>query len=181
MAEHGVRGVAVEGLAATLGVTKSSFYGYFANRDELIAAVLELWESEFEAHLMVPLRHVTDPARRFELMAASTLLKQRRAPITRGDALVAEISAVELSLMNDRHRQDVADTLARVVSIRVDFLAECLRQIGHQPDTARQLAISACTLSLGTEVLRRNALLIANTINDDYVTTIIRSYLSPQS
>ena len=44
MADAGVAAVAVEPLARRLGVTKGSFYGFFANRDELIEAALSRWE-----------------------------------------------------------------------------------------------------------------------------------------
>lgn len=44
--EEGVYAVAVETLARRLGVTKGSFYWHFENRDALIAAALERWETE---------------------------------------------------------------------------------------------------------------------------------------
>jgi len=43
LTEHGVAGVKVERLARALGVTKGSFYWHFANRRELLDAILESW------------------------------------------------------------------------------------------------------------------------------------------
>lgn len=182
MAESGLSGVSVEALARTLGVTKGSFYGYFANREELIAAALATWESDHEEHMLTPLRAVADPARRFELMATSTLLRKRDAfPSAGGTALAAEVSSVELSLMGDRGHPAVANALSRVVATRVDFLSECLTQIGHTPRRARQLAVSAYMLSLGAEVLRRNAPAIADEIDPAHTAAAIAPYLTPDA
>lgn len=181
IADSGVAGVNVERLSRVLGVTKGSFYGYFPDRDALIASALELWEAEHEARMIAPLRAVADPVRRFELMAASTLLRQREPPLADSGPMATDVSAVELSLMNDRDREDVADALARVVAARVDFLTECLTQIGHAPSRARQLAVSAYTLSLGAEVLRRNAPAIAAETDEAHVATILAPYLHPQA
>ena len=43
LAEHGVDAVRVERLAEALGVTKGSFYWHFADRDALLAAILDAW------------------------------------------------------------------------------------------------------------------------------------------
>ena len=44
LAEHGVEGVRVEVLAKRLGVTKGSFYWHFTDRQDLLAALLDLWK-----------------------------------------------------------------------------------------------------------------------------------------
>lgn len=43
LAAHGWDGVRVEPIAATLGITKGSFYWHFADRDALIAAMYVRW------------------------------------------------------------------------------------------------------------------------------------------
>ncbi|MFN7134821.1 MAG: TetR/AcrR family transcriptional regulator, partial [Myxococcales bacterium] len=43
LARGGVAAVAVEPLASELGATKGSFYWHFADRGELLKAVLERW------------------------------------------------------------------------------------------------------------------------------------------
>ena len=45
LSAHGVDSVRVERLAEALHVTKGSFYWHFANRDSLLAAALEAWET----------------------------------------------------------------------------------------------------------------------------------------
>lgn len=46
LADGGVDAVRVEALAKALGVTKGGFYGYFADRDALLEAMLDTWERE---------------------------------------------------------------------------------------------------------------------------------------
>ena len=45
LAAHGADAVRVERLAETLHVTKGSFYWHFKDRNELLQALLEAWQS----------------------------------------------------------------------------------------------------------------------------------------
>jgi len=181
IAQSGLAGISVEKIARTLGVTKGSFYGYFASREILITAALDLWEHELLTKIMVPLRAVNDPAQRFILMAGATLLRHHPTGVEGVDSAVEAASEVEISLLGSTDSPEVEEVLKRVVEIRVKFLEDCLRSIGHDSYRSRQLAINAYTLSLGTEALRRNAPNIAAEINDGYLQMIISSYLQPDS
>ncbi|MFF8839642.1 TetR/AcrR family transcriptional regulator [Streptomyces sp. NPDC015130] len=46
LAAGGPEAVRIEPLAQALGVSKGGFYGYFANRDTLLAEMLDTWERE---------------------------------------------------------------------------------------------------------------------------------------
>ncbi|MFE4618905.1 TetR/AcrR family transcriptional regulator [Streptomyces sp. NPDC056747] len=46
LAEGGPEAVRIESLAQAIGVSKGGFYGYFANRDALLAEMLDTWERE---------------------------------------------------------------------------------------------------------------------------------------
>ncbi|MEU3477475.1 TetR/AcrR family transcriptional regulator [Streptomyces sp. NPDC033754] len=46
LAAGGPEAVRIEPLAQALGVSKGGFYGYFANRDALLAEMLDTWERE---------------------------------------------------------------------------------------------------------------------------------------
>lgn len=46
LAAGGINAVRVEALAKALGVTKGGFYGYFADREALLTAMLDAWERE---------------------------------------------------------------------------------------------------------------------------------------
>src|SRR3546814_11554163 len=46
LADGGIDQVRIEPLAAQLGITKGAFYKRYANRDELLAALLDYWFEE---------------------------------------------------------------------------------------------------------------------------------------
>src|SRR5919205_1648721 len=69
--EHGVTAVAVEPLAARLGATKGSFYHHFANRDALIVAALEDWETAQTETVIERLELIPDPAERLRAVLAA--------------------------------------------------------------------------------------------------------------
>ena len=52
LADSGVEAVRVERLAGALGVTKGSFYWHFADRQALLAAVLEAWKARATADII---------------------------------------------------------------------------------------------------------------------------------
>ena len=68
IAQEGVQAVAVEPLAAVLGVTKGSFYWHFSNRDELIQAALEAWEQDQSLDVVTRYSAIPDPRRRLRVL-----------------------------------------------------------------------------------------------------------------
>ena len=64
LAEGGLSAVAVEPVAVRLGATKGSFYSHFASRDELITAVVALWEKRITDSVIAWLESDTDPESR---------------------------------------------------------------------------------------------------------------------
>ena len=100
IAAGGLAAVAVEPLAARLGVTKGSFYAHFAGRDALIEAALAAWERSHGA--MGELAAIDDPARRLEqaLLTAVTF-SQSGAP------------SVHVKLLGEMHDPRVREAVAR--------------------------------------------------------------------
>ena len=68
IAQEGVQAVAVEPLAAALGVTKGSFYWHFSNRDELIHSALEAWEQDQSLDVVARYSAIPDPRRRLRVL-----------------------------------------------------------------------------------------------------------------
>jgi len=64
LASEGLPAVAVEPISERLGVTKGSFYAHFANRDELVGAVLERWKAVDTDQVLGCLDQIDDPRER---------------------------------------------------------------------------------------------------------------------
>ena len=62
IALRGIEGLSVEGLARQLGVTKGSFYWHFADRAQLIATTLLIWEKRATLDVIAQLETLDDPA-----------------------------------------------------------------------------------------------------------------------
>ena len=61
LAADGLVGVAVEPIAARLGVTKGSFYSHFGSRQDLVEAVLHEWQRTDTDDILSALQAVEDP------------------------------------------------------------------------------------------------------------------------
>jgi len=57
--KKGVDNVRVEAMARKLGVTKGGFYGYFANREALLQAMLEEWEERHSSEIFNYIKSLT--------------------------------------------------------------------------------------------------------------------------
>lgn len=65
MCEAGIDAVKIAPLAADMGVTTGSFYWHFKNRQELLDALLDYWESEMtDAAISAARRYAASPAER---------------------------------------------------------------------------------------------------------------------
>lgn len=64
IATQGLAAVAVEPLAARLGVTKGSFYAHFDTRAELVDAALQRWKREDTDEVVASLAGLADPGDR---------------------------------------------------------------------------------------------------------------------
>jgi AcrR family transcriptional regulator len=132
----GVASVAVEPLAAALGTTKGSFYWHFRDRQELVGAVLELWELQQTSAVIDQLGTLEEP--RARLRRLLTLVLTQRA----GPDPVAQ-------LFRDIAHPEVAAAVRRVTSRRIDFVADELHSTGMPRAEARQRAAVAVAAYVG--------------------------------
>jgi AcrR family transcriptional regulator len=131
IADRGLAGVAVEPLAAKLGVTKGSFYSHFATRDELVDAALERWQDTHGATGMGIERFaaIEDPAQRLrELLLAAITFSQSAAP------------SVHVSLLGEMGDPRVRRAVAHVDQSRLRFLTQTYREVGLPPARAADRA-----------------------------------------
>ena len=136
----GVPAVAVEPLAARLGVTKGSFYWHFKDRSELLAAALEQWERETTEWLIQRLTAIEDPRERLETWG--------RRVLGRDKALLTALHAAADNPV-------VAPVLHRVTERRIKYLADVLRDGGISPALARRRARLLYAADLGLYQITR--------------------------
>jgi AcrR family transcriptional regulator len=137
LAVGGPDAVRVEALAQALGVTKGGFYGYFADRNALLAEMLDTWER----------RSIDDVLERVERHGGDV-----RAKIRRAGALTfsGELLPIDLAI-RDWSRRDppVAERLRRVDNRRMDYLRLLFGAICRDEDEVEARSMLAFSLVIG--------------------------------
>ncbi|MEX0173156.1 TetR/AcrR family transcriptional regulator [Streptomyces sp. LMG1-1-1.1] len=120
LAEGGPEAVRIEPLAQALGVSKGGFYGYFANREALLAEMLDTWE-----------REVTDAViERVESGGGDPRAKLERLFDIVRDAFGEPVAGTTVDLaIREWARRDatVAERLRRTDNRRMEYLRSLFR------------------------------------------------------
>jgi AcrR family transcriptional regulator len=136
-ADGGIGAVAVEPLAAGLGVTKGSFYAHFPSRDALIEATLARWERS-HGESLGELFAIADPAERLErIMGAAITFSQSRE------------RSVHRRLLGELGDERVRAAVARMDSACVARLTDTYRELGFTPQQATRRARLAYATYVG--------------------------------
>ncbi len=134
--EVGVDKVRVDHIAATLGVTKGSFYWHFKDRDELLAAMVDGWETRSTANVIsrVDASGLGPRARALKLWGMTA----------RGPGIQAELAIREWARRDDT----IAARVRNVDERRLRYIESLLAELGvPQPEIpARSLLIYALHL-----------------------------------
>ena len=134
----GLAAVAIEPLAKRLGTTKGSFYWHFTDRDELLVAILTKWRDAHTEAIIADAGAEPDPARRLHRLF--------RREMT---AAAGVEPPLELSLLANLDRPEVAAALREVTERRIGFVAQCYEGLGLEPLRARQAAVLAYSAFAG--------------------------------
>ena len=147
LAAQGVDAVRVEGLARKLHISKGSFYWHFRDRDDLLQAILEAWESDQADWNIDQSERDRSPAERW----AKLVELLSRAGF--GELDVAMFSWA-------REDQRVARRVKEVEKKRIAYLAHVFREIGFSASQAREWSHAAMLLYVGwVDCATRNAAL----------------------
>ena len=164
LADGGPDAVRIEALAKSLGVTKGGFYGFFADRDALLAAMLDTWERESTDEVLTQVeREGGDPKTRIARAGVLTFSGDRLLPI---DLAVRDWA---------RRDEAVAERLRRVDNRRMGLLREMIGTFCADPDEVEARSLLAFCVAIGghflaadhgdrtrTQVLTRAADLLLN-------------------
>lgn len=142
LASRGFAAVAVEPLAAALGVTKGSFYWHFRTRDDLVAATLQRWQERETEEVIAELEAVDAPVERL----------RRLFGIAFDDAVGG---SAEAALMAETDSALVTAAIRQVTARRLEFLAGAFVDLGHDRPAAEHAALTAYTSYVGFFTLRR--------------------------
>jgi AcrR family transcriptional regulator len=142
LADGGPDAVRVEVLAKRLGVTKGGFYGYFADRDALLDAMLDTWERESTDEVLERVeKEGGDPRTRIHRAGVLTFSGDRLRPI-------------DLAVRDWARRDDaVAARLRRVDNRRMDLLREMIGTFCADPDEVEARSLIAFCVAIGAHFL----------------------------
>jgi AcrR family transcriptional regulator len=141
LADGGPSAVRIDPLASSLGVTRGSFYGHFADRQALLEAMLDSWE-----------RAATDEVLdRVEQRGGDPRAKLRRAGAL---TFSPDLLPIELAV-RDWARRDpaVGQRLRRVDNRRMDYLRTLFRASCDDEDTVEARCVLAFSLAIGHHFL----------------------------
>ncbi|SDG28969.1 TetR/AcrR family transcriptional regulator [Pseudonocardia oroxyli] len=142
LADGGPEAVRVEALAKALGVTKGGFYGYFADREALLTAMLDAWEREAVDSVLARVEaEGGDPRTKAHRAGVLTFSGERLLPI---DLAVRDWA---------RRDPQVAARLRRVDNRRMALLRETLGTVCTDPDEVEARSLLAFCAAIGAHFL----------------------------
>jgi AcrR family transcriptional regulator len=133
---RGVEGVAVEPLAAALGITKGSFYWHFRSRSEVLEAAVLRWEERSTLTVIRDISPVDEPRERLKLLLERAF---RNTDDDRG----------ELAILAAADDPVIAPVVERVKAARLSFLRQIYIDLGFRPKLAKVRAEIAYASYLG--------------------------------
>ena len=141
-AEQGFDRIAVDALAPRLGATRGSFYWHFADRAELIRAVLDEWEREATSKTI----------ERLEGVSADEALEQVIAAAFNAGDIEEQ---AEWRLIGATDDPQIGPVVARVHQRRLAFIEQLLTAKGLPEAEAAERARVAYVAYLGWLALRQ--------------------------
>jgi AcrR family transcriptional regulator len=141
LAEGGPDAVRVEVLAQQLGVTRGGFYHQFSDRQALLDALLDAWES-----------HSTDEV----LARVEAEGGDARTKVTRAGLLTfsEELLPVDLAVRDWARRDDaVAVRLRSVDNRRMDYLRALISELQNDADDVEAIALTAFSLLIANHFI----------------------------
>lgn len=147
LSDGGVESVKVERLAVDLKISKGPFYWRFADRGELLAAMLDYWKDDATTRLIEIIAPLPNPRARLERLV-ELVLQAKSGPI---DAAQAEGALRDWASRDPAARKAAREVDAR----RIQHLVSELRAMGTSAELAEVLARGIYLALLGLYTARR--------------------------
>ncbi|MFG1934979.1 TetR/AcrR family transcriptional regulator [Mycobacterium sp. NPDC048908] len=128
--QHGFRRVALDDVARRARVSRTTIYRRFANKDELVAAVIERENLRLFADIAIELKNAGPQANYYAEAFTLSILKFRRHRVL--DRMITDEPGLVLELA-DQHYASAIDRMAE--ALRVIFPAGFAERIGEQAVT----------------------------------------------
>jgi AcrR family transcriptional regulator len=128
--QHGFRRVALDDVARRAGVSRTTIYRRFANKDELVAAVIERENVRLFADIAVELKHAGPQSNYYVEAFTLSILKFRRHRVL--DRMLTDEPGLVIELAS-RHYGAAIERMAD--ALRVIFPAGFAERIGEQAIT----------------------------------------------
>jgi AcrR family transcriptional regulator len=122
LCQKGIGAVKVEALARKLGVTKGGFYGYFLNRDALLQAMLNHWETVLTVEIIGAVSTIEG--------SLTEKIGQLLAMVNAHDDEKLELSLVAWSF----HDEQAEQVINRVIRQRIDFMKNLFLEEGFSEE-----------------------------------------------
>lgn len=103
---HGIRKVALDDVARRAGVSRTTIYRRFANRDDLVAAVMDRENARLFADIAEELKTARPQANLYVEAFTSAILRTRRHRVL--NRIIADEPALSLQLASRHYRSAVA-------------------------------------------------------------------------
>lgn len=142
-AEVGFGKISVEALATRVGATRGSFYWHFADRAELISAVLDQWETRSTVQT-IEFLDALPAAEAIERLIATAFGSTR------------EQDRAELQLITAADDELIGPVVARVHRLRVGFIEKLLVGKGVPADGVSERARVIYSAYLGAMLLQQS-------------------------
>ncbi|MFD7546479.1 TetR/AcrR family transcriptional regulator [Streptomyces sp. NPDC059578] len=142
LAEAGPDAVRVEALAKRIGVTKGGFYGYFADRNALLVAMLDAWERESTHDVIDRIEEEGgDPKSRAQRAGELSFSDDRLLPV---DLAIRAWA---------RHDEAVAERLRRVDNRRMGLLRAAMGTFCADAEEVEARSLLAFCAAIGAHFL----------------------------
>lgn len=141
LADGGPDAVRVEVLARRLGVTKGGFYGHFADRQELLGAMLDSWERRSGEEVVARVDEEDGTRLERAVRAADLTFSEELRPI---DMAVRDWA---------RRDEDVAARLRRLDNRRMDLLRRYFAQDFPDPAELEARCLLAFSVAVASDLI----------------------------